>query len=112
MKNLSEFPFEKARGISKEEIIAAGKAIELKIGVPRPPRGRPSKSDAEKYQPTSIRLHPKVMAWARKEARNRGIGYQTIINEALLEKTGYRIGVKQIDEWDSSSLPGTAGMLL
>lgn len=88
MKNSKEFPFEKARRVSKKELVAARKAIELKTGVPRPPRGRPLKSDEDKYQPTSIRLHPKVMAWARKVARKRGVGYQTVINEALLEKTG------------------------
>ena len=88
MKNSKEFPFEKARRMTKKELAAARKAIELKTGVPRPPRGRPSKSEEDKYQPTSIRLHPKVIAWARKEARKRGVGYQTIINEALLEKTG------------------------
>lgn len=32
----------------------------------------------------SIRLNPKVLAWAKKEAQRRGIGYQTVINEALL----------------------------
>jgi len=31
-----------------------------------------------------VRLNPKVVAWAKKEAQRRGIGYQTVINEALL----------------------------
>jgi uncharacterized protein (DUF4415 family) len=88
MKNSKEFPFEKARRVSKREVAAARKAIELKTGVPRLPRGRPSKSEEDKYQPTSIRLHPKVIAWARREARKRGVGYQTIINESLIEKAG------------------------
>jgi uncharacterized protein (DUF4415 family) len=88
MKNLKEFPFEKARRVSKKELAAARKAIEAKTGVPRPHRGRPAKSAEDKYQSTSIRLDPKVVAWARREARKRGIGYQTVINEALLEKTG------------------------
>ena len=88
MRNSKEFPFEKARRISKKELVAARKAIELKTGVPRTPRGRPAKSEQDKYQPTSIRLHPKIMAWARKEARKRGVGYQTIINEVLLERAG------------------------
>ena len=88
MKNAKEFPFESARRISKRELTSARKAIEEKTGVPRPPRGRPLKAESDKYQPTSIRLHPKVIAWARREARKRGVGYQTIINEVLLEKTG------------------------
>jgi uncharacterized protein (DUF4415 family) len=88
MKNSKEFPFEKARRVSKKELAAARRAIELKTGVPRPLRGRPSKSEGDKYKPTSIRLHPKVMAWARREGRKRGVGYQTVINEVLIEKTG------------------------
>ncbi len=88
MKNSKEFPFEEARRLTKRELAAARKAIEAKTGMPRPPRGRLPKSEAEKYQPTSIRLHPKVIAWARREARKRGVGYQTIINEVLLDKAG------------------------
>ena len=88
MKNSREFPFEHARRVTKREVAAARKAIEAKTGIPRPPRGRPSKPEAEKYQAISIRLHPRVIAWARKEARKRGVGYQTIINEVLLEKAG------------------------
>jgi predicted DNA binding CopG/RHH family protein len=36
---------------------------------------------------TSIRLHPKAIAWAKREAKKRGIGYQTVINETLLKAT-------------------------
>ena len=88
MKNSREFPFERARRLTNRELAAARKAIEEKNGVPRPSRGRPAKPEVDKYLPTSIRLHPKVIAWARKEAKKRGVGYQTIINEVLLEKTG------------------------
>ena len=88
MKNSKEFPFEESRRITKRELAAARKAIEAKIGMPRSARGRPSKSQEDKYQPTSIRLHPRIIAWARREARKRGVGYQTIINEVLLEKAG------------------------
>jgi uncharacterized protein (DUF4415 family) len=88
MRNSKEFPFEKARRVTRRELAAARKAIEAKTGMSRSPRGRPAKPEKDKYQPTSIRLHPKVLAWARKEARKRRVGYQTIINEALLEKAG------------------------
>jgi uncharacterized protein (DUF4415 family) len=88
MKNSKEFPFEKARRITNRELAAAHKAIERKKGGPRPSRGRPAKPEVDKYLPTSIRLHPRVIAWARREARKRGVGYQTIINEVLLEKAG------------------------
>ncbi len=50
----------------------------------RPRRGRPPKGTA-KYQPVSIRLSPKVLIWAKQEAKRRGVGYQTVINETLLK---------------------------
>jgi len=86
MKTPKSFPFERSRRVTVEESEAARKAIEERTGVPRPSRGRPPKPDTERYRATSIRLHPKVMAWARREARRRKVGYQTVINEALLEK--------------------------
>ena len=88
MKNTKEFPFEKARRVTPRELAAARKAIEERTGVPRQTRGRPPKAEAEKYLATTIRLHPRVLAWARREAAKRGVGYQTIINEVLLEKAG------------------------
>jgi predicted DNA binding CopG/RHH family protein len=30
-------------------------------------------------------LSPKTLAWAKKEAKRRGVGYQTVINETLLK---------------------------
>jgi len=86
MKNSKNFPFEKARRVSGNEVASARKAIELKTGKKRKARGRPAKTDYDKFVPTSIRLHPKVIEWAKKEAKRRGCGYQTIINEILLEK--------------------------
>ena len=86
MKNIKEFPFEKARRVTRGELAAARKAIEEKTGIRRLARGRPPKAEEDKYRPTSIRLHPKVLAWARRQAKKRGVGYQTIINEVLLER--------------------------
>ena len=86
MKNSKNFPFEKARRISTEEVNSARKAIEEKIGKKRPSRGRPAKSEELKFIATSIRLHPQVLAWAKKEAKKKGVGYQTLINEILLAK--------------------------
>lgn len=84
MKKSKSFPFEKARRIPDKEISSARKAIEEKTGVRRLSRGRPPKGE-EKYKAVSIRLHPKAIEWAKKEAKRRGIGYQTVINEILLE---------------------------
>ena len=85
MKNTKNFPFEKSRRITVREATAAKKAIEAKTGVKRQTRGRPPKG-LKKYVPTSIRLHPKILIWAKKEAKKRGMGYQTIINESLIKR--------------------------
>lgn len=85
MKKVKEFPFETARRITPKEVQAGRKMIESVLGVKRQSRGRPPKSE-DKFQPVSIRLHPKALDWAKKEALRRGIGYQTVINEVLLKK--------------------------
>jgi uncharacterized protein (DUF4415 family) len=85
MRKAKQFPFESARRITEKEVRSGKKAIEDKLGVKRPARGRPPKG-ADKFQPVSIRLHPKALDWAKKEAKRRGIGYQTVINEILLKK--------------------------
>lgn len=86
MKNTKNFPFEKARRISKKEVDSFRKGIEAKLKRKRAVRGRPPKSSEAKFKPVSIRLHPKVLEWAKREAKKRGIGYQTVINEVLLNE--------------------------
>lgn len=86
MSKAKAFPFKSARRITDAEVRAARRAIEDKLGEKRASRGRPPKRLEEKYNPVSIRLHPKVLQWAKREAKRRGVGYQTIINEALLKK--------------------------
>jgi hypothetical protein len=51
-----------------------------------PVMGRPPKAASDKYKAIHIRLHPDAFAWAKHEAKRRGIGYQTVINEALLKR--------------------------
>ena len=85
MRKRKAFDFEKARPITEAEIKSNKAAIESKLGVKRPQRGRPPKG-GEKYKAVSIRLHPKVIEWAKREAKRRGVGYQTVINETLLKK--------------------------
>ena len=87
MKSTKEFPFEKARRITEKEIASAQKAIEKQTGKKRNARGRPTKPEKEKYIPTSIRLHPNILKWAKKEAKKRRTGYQSVINEVLLKKS-------------------------
>lgn len=81
-----EFPFERARRVTPEENQKFRAAITDQLGITLKKRGRPTKEEEEKYEPISIRLHPKVLAWAREEASKRGVGYQTVINEVLLEQ--------------------------
>ena len=62
-------------------------AIENTTGVPRPPRtGRPWKYAGGRLQGVYIKLHPRVLAWARAQAKERKIGYQTVINETLMQR--------------------------
>ena len=87
MRSSKEFPFEKARRVSKKETNAARKAIERETGRPRKARrGRPPKGTTEKYVPIAIRLHPDILAWAKRVAKKKGVGYQTVINQILLER--------------------------
>jgi predicted DNA binding CopG/RHH family protein len=50
--------------------------------------GRPRKAEEEKYKKVGIRLHPEVLERAKAEAARRGVGYQSVINETLLEHLG------------------------
>lgn len=83
-----EFDFSQARRMTAREVEAARKAYEAKTGKPHPLRGRPPKPEHERHLAVSIRLHPKALAWARREATRRGLGYQTVINETLLHSAG------------------------
>lgn len=85
MKQESNFPFERARRVTPEENQKFREAISEQFGVRLRKRENPIASE-EEYKPISIKLHPKVLAWAKEEAQKRGVGYQTIINEVLLEK--------------------------
>jgi uncharacterized protein (DUF4415 family) len=85
MKKIKEFDFAKARRVTPHETQVFKKAIENTLGIKRPSRGRPPKGPA-KYRDVHIRLHPLALEWAHTQARHRGIGYQTFINEVLLHR--------------------------
>ena len=87
MSKAKDFPFESARRVTATETRAARAGIEAKTGQKRASRGRPPKRSG-KHVPVSIRLHPRALQWARQEAKRRGVGYQTVINEVLLKKAG------------------------
>ena len=83
MKRQREFPFSRARRVTGREVEGARRAIERVTGAARAKRGRPPKPEGERYRAVSIRLHPKILSWARRTADKKGVGYQTVINEAL-----------------------------
>ncbi len=87
MNQESEFPFERARRVTPAENQEFRDGLVEQFGIDLKKRGRPIKEE-EKYAPISIRLHPKILAWAKEEAKQRGIGYQTVINEFLLSQIG------------------------
>lgn len=78
-----EFPFEFGRHLTPAELEENRKGIEALTGIPRARRGRPVKPDDEKFVAISIRIDPAVLERVKKKAKKRGIGYQTLINEAL-----------------------------
>ena len=83
MSKIEEFPFERARKITPAERRMFRKAYKNTFGEKMPRRGRPPKG-RDKYRAVHIRLHPRILVWARAQAKRRGIGYQTLINETLL----------------------------
>jgi len=84
MPNQPEFPFANARRISESEIIAAEKAIKQQFGINLTQSKSSLKNEIENYQSISIQLHPKIITWAKAEAEKKGVEYQVIINEVLL----------------------------
>ncbi|MGK7893280.1 MAG: BrnA antitoxin family protein [Xenococcus sp. (in: cyanobacteria)] len=86
MKKETEFPFERARRVTPEESQQFRQAISEQFGMKLRRRVTLAANEGEKYEAISIRLHPKVLAWAKEEAKKRGIDYQTIINDVLLEQ--------------------------
>lgn len=89
MKNIKEFDFRRSRPVTPQEVEMAHKAIENKLKIKRPIRGRPPKG-VNKYNPIQIRIHPQALQWAKSEAQRRHIGYQTVINETLLSMATHR----------------------
>lgn len=49
--------------------------------VGRPPLGSSAR------QLIAIRIDPEVLRWTKREAKRRGVGYQTLINEILAART-------------------------
>jgi predicted DNA binding CopG/RHH family protein len=80
MSNNIEFPFAKARRITPEEVNRAKIAIQKQFGDEYIAR---SKDDD--YELISLKINPKIITWAKKEAEKQGINYQVFINNELLK---------------------------
>jgi len=76
---LTKADFERVRRVTPKEHDLFHKAVKKFRS-----RGRPRKT-AGKYCPVTIRLHPSVLEWAKTKAKSQGIGYQTVINQTLLD---------------------------
>lgn len=79
--SLTAADFKRARRVTPEEHERFHKAVRRFRS-----RGRPKKNFG-KYRPVTIRIHPYVLEWAKTEAKKRGLGYQTFINQTLLSHT-------------------------
>ena len=76
------------RPATAKEIERGRLSIENTLGVRRSPRvGRPTKYPSGKLTGVYIRLHPKVLQWAKREAKKKNVGYQTFLSEWLLQGT-------------------------
>jgi hypothetical protein len=75
------------RPATPEEVELGRLAIQNTLGIPRPKRaGRPTKYASGKLQGVYIRLHPQVIAWAKREAQKRHIGYHTFLSDWLMQR--------------------------
>jgi uncharacterized DUF497 family protein/predicted DNA binding CopG/RHH family protein len=81
---LSKTQLRAMRRVTPEEHARFQDAYVNTFGKEPPRRGRPRKSLSHKYRDIHLKLHPKALGWAQSEAKRRGIGYQTLINEILL----------------------------
>jgi predicted DNA binding CopG/RHH family protein len=77
----------RARRVTPAESQKFRAAVSEQFGLELKKLGRPSKEE-DKYESISIRLHPKILVWAKEKAEKQGIGYQTVINELLLAQIG------------------------
>jgi len=76
--------FKRGRRLMAEERVRLGEAYRNTFRKEPPHFGRPLKYTGAKLQSISIRLHPNVLRWARKEAHKQHKGYQSFLSEFLL----------------------------
>jgi hypothetical protein len=82
---LSAEDFKRARRLTSGERAKFNRAYHNTFHTAPPRIGRPFKYPEARLKPVSIRLHPHILTWARKEAHKQNMGYQGFINEFLLK---------------------------
>lgn len=80
MSNNTEFPFAKARRITSEEVNHAKITIQKQFGDEYIVRSRD-----DDYELVSLKINPKIIAWAKNEAKKQGVNYQVFLNNELLK---------------------------
>lgn len=85
MNKESEFPFERARRVTSEENQKFRQAISEQFGIQFTEQNDPKPDEDENDELISLKLHPKVLAWVKQEAKKREIDCQTVINEVLIK---------------------------
>ena len=76
-------PMRRRRGIDFSDIPEASSAqLRVMRRVGRPPLG------AEARRLIAIRIDPQVLEAVRREAKRRGLGYQSLINDVLAKHVG------------------------
>ena len=83
---LTKDDLKRMRRVTPEQHARFRQAYINTFGKEPPVRGRPAKALHQKYKDIHIKLHPKALRWAQAEAKRRGIGYQTLINDILLRR--------------------------
>ena len=76
--------FKRGRRITPEERAKFAQAYRNTFHKEPPRFDQPYKGADAKLKPISIRLHPSVLRWAKKEAHKQRIRYQSFLNRFLL----------------------------
>jgi len=76
--------FKRGRKLTPQERTKFAKAYRNTFHKEPPRSGRPFKYADAKLVSISIRLHPAVLLWAKREASKKHVGYQSFLNNYLL----------------------------
>ncbi len=84
MEKIPEFDFSKARRMTAEEKRFFRRAFKNTFGYLPPRRKSHALKAKNQYKDIHLKIHLSVLEWAKRNAKKRGVKYQTVINESLL----------------------------